>query len=210
QASLTFGTAGLDSIIRPEPTDPPRPKNLPFDKRYLGVLQAEGWTTRSGTNLLSYGERVTIHRERLAAPPPKKGKGAALQKRRTADLIVRFKNARGFEVGRLEQDMAKFVSVLIDQRLYSFDGTVVYAPESCRMNDTVYLQLRVFLLGEAFDQNRIFREETRVVGDLFTIQETEEEKDVRQRQASLVRLFEKIGLEAVEKGVDGVLGKNRQ
>ncbi|RPA82124.1 hypothetical protein BJ508DRAFT_238456 [Ascobolus immersus RN42] len=194
-----------DPVIKAESTpEYTRPKNLPFDKRYLGVLQAEGWTTCSGTNLLQYGERVTIHREKLRTPAPaKKGtaaaKGAHLRQRKTADLIVRFKNSRGFEVGRLEQDMAKFVSVLIDQRLCSFDGTVVYAPEQCRMNDTVYLQLRVFLLGEAFDQNRNFKE-TRVVGDLFTIQETEEEKDVRQRQASLVRLFDKIGLEAVVKG----------
>jgi len=92
--------------------------------------------------LVKYGEAVRIERQKIQ--PPKtmvKGKGktqvqvapkpnSAAAKR--VDVIVRFTNSRGDEIGRLPRNHANWVSTLIDQKVCRFEGTCVYAPERIR------------------------------------------------------------------------------
>lgn len=173
--------------------------------RYIGAFGVEGWTTRSGTNLLKHGDVVKIERQKiqtpktpshrgqakLGAPQPTYRISAAASKR--VDVIVRFTDRTGQEIGRLAKQVANWVSTLMDQRICKFEGTCVYAPERLRTNDTVFLQLRCSLLNSAFFGRGFQVADNRTVGR-FDEPESSEEKDLRLRQVALVRLFQEINL----------------
>ncbi|KAF2453560.1 SNF2 family N-terminal domain-containing protein [Lineolata rhizophorae] len=153
-------------------------------KRYVGAFGVAGWTTRSGHGLLSAGEHVGIERSRSEA-------AAARQ-----DVVVRFTNARGAEVGRLENESAVWISALLDQGVCSFEGTCVYVPEGrVRTGETVFLQLRAYLLRDAFRNEPFVREkagaEKKVWGEG---KETPQDRLLRWKQIGLVKLFDELGL----------------
>ncbi|KAI9051594.1 hypothetical protein LZ554_004638 [Drepanopeziza brunnea f. sp. 'monogermtubi'] len=173
--------------------------------RYFGAFGVEGWATRSGTTLIKHGETVRIERQKILPPKAPIGKGRgrpaqvpALPKPGSAaakrvDVIVRFTNTRGEEIGRLSREVANWVSTLLDQKVCRFEGTCVYAPERIRTNDTIFLQLRCSLLRSAFDNGRFKAPENRQTG-LFEQKESIEEKELRLRQVSLVKMFEEVNL----------------
>ncbi|KAK3296337.1 SNF2 family N-terminal domain-containing protein [Chaetomium fimeti] len=174
------------------------------ESRYIGAFGVEGWTTRSGSNLLRHGDTVKIERQKIQIPKTTSHKGqlkpgtaqptyhvsAAAAKR--VDVIVRFTDSTGREIGRLAKDTANWVSTLMDQKICAFEGTCVYAPERLRTNDTVFLQLRCSLLRSAF--GREFQVADNRTTGRFEESETSEEKDLRLRQVALVRLFQEINL----------------
>lgn len=157
------------------------------DSRYIGSFGVEGWATRSGINLLKYGDALKIERQKIQ---PSKKHGAATKR---VDVIVRFTNDRGMEIGRLAKDTANWVSTLLDQKACHFDATCVYAPERLKTNDTVFIQLRCSLLKSAFNRQAFKLSDNRTTG-LFEEKETTEERDLRLRQVALVRLFQEINL----------------
>jgi DNA repair protein RAD5 len=175
------------------------------DSRYIGAFGVEGWTTRSGVNLLRHGDIVKIERQKIQPPTSNSQKGqsklstsqpasrvsAAAAKR--VDVIVRFTDSTGREIGRLAKETANWVSTLMDQKICKFEGTCVYAPERLRTNDTVFLQLQCSLLSSAFLGRGFQVAENRTVGR-FEETETSEERDLRLRQVALVRLFQEINL----------------
>ncbi|KAK5725222.1 DNA helicase rad5 [Elasticomyces elasticus] len=187
---------GATSSAKPETGLPAVPLDEMPQKRYLGALGVAGWTTRSGTNLLKPNDVVKIERTKQSAPS-KPGRGGKVKQtfRKTQDVIVRFTNAKGEEIGRLEKDNANWISTLIDQKVCSFEGTCVFAPERIRTNDTVYLQLRCFLLKGAFEASNFIKptENNRETG-IFEAKETGDERDLRLRQIGLVKLFSEINL----------------
>lgn len=158
--------------------------------RYVGAFGVEGWATRSGTNLLKHGDAVRIERSKIV--PPKKGKGSLAAMKRV-DVIVRFTDVHGTELGRLAKDTANWVSSLIDQKVCKFEGTCVYAPDRLRTNDTVFLQLRCSLLRSVFQRGSFNMADNRSTG-LFEEKETSQERDLRLRQVAMVRLFQEINL----------------
>lgn len=169
--------------------------------RYVGAFGVEGWTTRSGTNLLKHGDLVKIERQKILPPKPKgKAAGSAVsQPQRSAasrrvDVIVRFTTLDGLELGRLAKDTANWVSTLMDQKVCKFEGTCVYAPERLRTNDTVFLQLRCYILSSAFSARGFPLADDRATS-VFEQQETSEEKELRLRQTALVRLLQEINLQ---------------
>lgn len=171
------------------------------DYRYVGAFGVGAWATRSGADLISIGEPVKIERTKIK-PPVKIGRGGkALQTpkanaaRTRIDVIVRFTNTRGDEVGRLPKETADWVSTLIDQEVCRFDGICFLAPDRVRVNDTIELQLRCSLLRRAFEASGFKKPENnnRTTG-IFEEKETSEEKDLRLRQVALVKLFDEISL----------------
>ncbi|KAK4149130.1 DNA repair protein rad5 [Chaetomidium leptoderma] len=184
-------------------SQPPAPKSMP-DSRYIGAFGVEGWTTRTGINLLRHGDVVKIERQKIQNPKPTPRKGqvklgaqptdrisAAAAKR--VDVIVRFTDSTGREIGRLAKDTANWVSTLMDQKICKFEGICVYAPERLRTNDTVFLQLRCSLLRSAFFSRDFEVADNRTAGR-FEETETSGERDLRLRQVALVRLFQEINL----------------
>lgn len=175
----------LDSSA-PAPT-PIALKSTP-SKRYIGALGVAGWTTRSGTGLLKPDDVIKIERQKQAVQQ-KAGRGGKVKQvvRRTQDMIVRFTNARGDEIGRLEKETAVWISALLDQKLCTFEGHCIFAPDRIRTNDTVYLQLRCYLLRSAFEAGNFIKpsENNRETG-IFEAKESSDERDLRLRQVALV------------------------
>ncbi|KAF2259389.1 DNA repair protein rad5 [Lojkania enalia] len=165
------------------------------DKRYLGSFGAGGWATKSGSRLIRHEERVGIERTKIQ-PPTRIGRGgrARIIPTKRQDVVVRFTNQRGDEVGRLDNECASWISALIDQKVCSFEGSCVYAPQNLRTSDTVYLQLRCYLLRSAFDKKGFKRMDNNRETGFFEEKESQEEKDLRLRQVALVKLFDAINL----------------
>lgn len=181
--------------------DGPKPRmkadiSLTPARRYIGAFGVAGWTTKSGTGLLKAGDVVKIERTRQQVPQ-KIGKGGKIKQtiRRTQDVIVRFTNTKGDEIGRLEKDSALWVSALIDQKVCHFEGSCIFAPDRLRTNDTVYLQLRAYLLRSVFQAGNFIKplDNNRETG-IFEVKETQDERDLRYRQIGLVKLFSEVNL----------------
>lgn len=169
------------------------------EERYVGAFGVDAWATKSGAGLIAHGEKVGIERSKIT-PKTKLGRGGKIiqvaSKNQRSDVVTRFTNSRGEEVGRLPEETAKWVSTLLDQKVCKLDGICVYAPERLRVNDTIYLQLRCYFLRTAFETGDLLRpdDDNRATG-IFEEKESQEEKDLRLRQVSLVQLFNEIGLD---------------
>jgi DNA repair protein RAD5 len=168
------------------------------DKRYVGAFGVTGWATKSGVALLSYGETVRIERTRPSHGPAKYSKVRRLPPSKRVDIVVRFTNSRGEEVGRLENEAAAWVSTLLDQNICHLEGSCVFAPDRIRTSDTIYLQIRCFLLWSAFDTNEFVKLDSNREAGLFETQESTGERQLRLRQVALVRLFDEINLRPVK------------
>lgn len=166
----------------------PALRDMP-SKRYIGSFGVVGWATTSGSGLLKHNEQVSI--ERFKMQPKAKKRVVALKKQ---DVVVRFTNEKGHEVGRLENDSAAWISALIDQNVCSFQGSCVYVPDRIRTSDTIYLQLHAFFLRSAFDKRKFTKPEDNREVSIFEEKETSDERDLRMRQVGLVKLFEAINL----------------
>lgn len=200
-ASRSIASASLPKPPSPAPRIPSPSKSAPA-QRYIGAFGVEGWATRTGTNLLKHGDIIKIERQKIQVPV--RGKAGtigslstmskpSLAASKRVDVIVRFTDTKGAEIGRLAKEAASWVSTLMDQEVCTFEGTCVYAPERLRTNDTVFLQLRCCILKSAFQSSGFKLTENRSTG-IFEEKETNEERDLRLRQVALVRLFHEINL----------------
>jgi DNA repair protein RAD5 len=160
-------------------------------KRYIGAFGVTGWATRSGLGLLTYGETVKIERTKPQVTGAARfGRPAA----KRADVVVRFTNSRGEEVGRLENEYAAWISTLLDQRICQFEGVCVFAPDRIRTNDNVYLQIRSYLLPSAFEASGFAKLDTNRRTLPYNVGESDDEKSLRLKQVALVKLFDEINL----------------
>lgn len=177
-------STGYDSLSRKLPPH-----------RFIGAFGVGGWATRSGPALLKHGDPVKIERAR-SQPTTKRVRGGKSMMNHKGDVLTRFTNSAGQEVGRLPHETAEWVSTLIDQKICHFEGVCVFSDDRLRVNDTIYLQLQCFLRREVF-QSDLFKgsttDDNRSVG-LFEEKENLEEKNLRLRQVSLVKLFDAIEL----------------
>lgn len=200
-SNLIIPSVPIDEMDRPESftENLPAPSS-PLDcleampqYRYVGAFGVGAWATRSGTGLVKHGESVKIERTKIKPKPGRGGRSNAARMR--TDIVVRFTNINGDEIGRLPQDTALWVSTLMDQKVCRFDGACVFSPERVRVNDTIYLQLRCSLLQSAFEAEGFVKPEdnNRTTG-IFEEKETSAEKGLRLRQVALVKLFEEINL----------------
>lgn len=167
------------------------------DYRYVGAFGVGAWATRSGTGLIKMGEAIKIERTKIKAPT-KIGRGGKVTQTNAArirgDVIVRFTNSRGEEVGRLPKETANWVSPLMDQKVCQFDGVCFLAPERIRVNDTIELQLRCSLLKRAFEASGFQKPEDNRSTGFFEEKETSDEKNLRLRQVAMVKLFDEVNL----------------
>lgn len=199
QRELSFGrTVKAEQDDSASTVSLPKPARLDSmpSRRYIGSLGVSGWTTCSGVRLLKPDDPVKIERYRQQIVQ-KTGRGGQMvqQIRRTQDVIVRFSNSSGKEIGRLESETAIWISALIDQGVCQFEGRCIFAPERLYTNDTVYIQLHCFLLRPVFSSSSYIKpqDNNRQTG-LFEVNETNEERDLRLRQIGLVKLFSEVNL----------------
>ncbi|GFF34743.1 DNA repair protein rad5 [Aspergillus lentulus] len=183
------------TTVNQKPNRAPSRRSLPQSSRYIGAFGVGAWATRSGVGLLKHGEHVNVERAR-SQPISKRGRGGKLITNQKGDVLTRFTNKSGQEIGRLPRETAEWVSTLIDQKICKFEGICVFAPDRVRVNDTIYLQLWCYLRKEAFLPRNLWNmsDDNRSTA-LFEEQESAEEKQLRLRQVALVKLFDEIGLQ---------------
>ncbi|KAL3451843.1 SNF2 family N-terminal domain-containing protein [Aspergillus insuetus] len=182
-----------EEIARPVGGGPSRPMTQPT-RRYIGAFGVGAWATRSGVGLVKHGDTVNIERAR-SQPLSTRGRGGKTRVNNKGDVLTRFTNSGGQEIGRLSRESAEWVSTLLDQKVCELRGVCVFVPDRLRVNDTIYLQLWCYLRIEAF-QPRILSlsaDDNRAT-TIFEDQESAEEKQLRLRQVALVKLFDEIGL----------------
>lgn len=172
----------------------PRPITRMPETRYVGAFGAAGWATRSGIGILKHGEACKIDRQKRQQTKLGRGGKPLPVARQKADVVVRFTNVKGDEVGRLPNETATWVSSLMDQQVCHFEGVCVFAPERVRVNDTIYIQIRAFLRRSTFEGGLIKPLENNRKTGIFEEKETTEEQDLRLRQVALVKLFDEINL----------------
>ncbi|KAF2421570.1 DNA repair protein, RAD5 [Tothia fuscella] len=182
----------------PVPTRTIEPWIAMPNKRYIGAFGVTAWATRSGSGLISYGDEVKIERTKPQGPGGSRKTGK-LARSAQKDVVVRFTNSRGEEIGRLENDYAAWISTLIDQKVCIFQGNCVYAPERLRTSDNIYLQLRCFLLKTGFESGNITKpvENNRKM-NLFEAKESVDERNLRLRQVALIKMFDEIKLHPLQ------------
>ena len=195
-ATHQLNTTEKEAVLEQEPNNSAKVvlERMP-EHRYVGAFGVGAWATRSGTGLVKHGEHVNIERTRMKHPKVGRGGKPIPLIRQRADIIVRFTNRMGQEIGRLPQDTASWVSSLMDTSVCHFEGTCVFAPDRVRINDTIYLQVGCSILRRTFDSAGFIKptDNNRATG-FFEEKETSEEQELRLRQVALVKLFQEINL----------------
>ncbi|KAI0640000.1 SNF2 family N-terminal domain-containing protein [Trametes polyzona] len=110
------------------------------------------------------------------------------------DSVVILTNTRGFEFGRLPQEVASWVSRLLDLDIVEFKKcTMVDCPDKLTTGVDLIVSLSVYIKASAFRSPSLSSDEKPKV--MFNEgQETEAEQILRERKASLVSLFKRIHL----------------
>ncbi|KAH9849280.1 SNF2 family N-terminal domain-containing protein [Lenzites betulinus] len=114
--------------------------------------------------------------------------------RKKQDSVVILTNTRGFEFGRLPQDVASWVSRLLDLDIVEFKKcTMVECPDRLATGADLIVSLSVYIKASAFRPPSVSSDEKGKV--MFNEgQETEDEQILRERKTSLVSLFKRINL----------------
>lgn len=131
-------------------------------------------------------------------------------KKAKTDSIVRLFNSRGFEFGRLPTDVSWWASKLLDlggcillclYMIYScwlsgiveFRGTMTDCPEKLTTGATLIVALHAYMLASAFTPPAVSQAEDKPV--MFNEGlETVDEKKLRERKESVLKLFDVVGL----------------
>ena len=172
-------------------------KTRTWKKLYLGAFGCQGYLTRSTT--LVAGQKLSITRQSLNQPTAKPKARSKTPRpaymegpKAKINYITRF-CVDGAEVGRLPQDEAMVMSTLLDLDMCHFEGVVIYASERARTGSNVDLQISCYIKRSAFQtkstpSSGIVMQET---------QETSEERMLKMRRFSLLKLLDLIGLAPV-------------
>uniref|UniRef100_A0A060T5S8 DNA repair protein RAD5 n=1 Tax=Blastobotrys adeninivorans TaxID=409370 RepID=A0A060T5S8_BLAAD len=157
-----------------------------WTQRFIGSFQAEIIATRSGKNLIEFGEKLIVKR----IPPSHSSRST------NDDFVVRVMRERDHtEIARLSEPDARFVAVLVDAGLCQFTATGIFADDKVRLGDYMIIQVECFLLRSAFSiriDNPIHDHSSSKVASFDNSIETSDDKHMRLRQLGLVNLFNKI------------------
>ncbi|KAJ7242607.1 P-loop containing nucleoside triphosphate hydrolase protein [Mycena haematopus] len=208
QAENASGSKDASSRKNPQKTSAP-----PAKKR--DMVFAHAWSNVSGKGYIKNGEEVKIMREPQEskksggskAETKKKGDGKKQMsltsmlkqpsknssKSKKIDTIVRLYNTRGFEFGRLPQDVSSWMAKLLDLGIVEFRGKMMECPEKLSTGATLIVTANVYMLPTAFKASKLETEDRPTV--MFSEgAETLDEQMLRERKASILKLFDVLNL----------------
>lgn len=87
------------------------------------------WSLTKGQSPVKEGDKVNIVRDNVI---------------NSSNKIVRF-SIKGKEIGRLPKEVADYISTLIDFKLCTFEGTIVWCPSTLKMGDDMILMIQCYL-----------------------------------------------------------------
>ncbi|KAF8557658.1 hypothetical protein OG21DRAFT_1482121 [Imleria badia] len=190
----------------------PKPA-IKSDGTHLGTfLVPNAWSTVKGKGYIKPGDEVRIERDSpedtsASGTTSVKGKKKQLtlkamlksqpakNVKRKVDTIVRLTNNGGFEFGRLPQDIAGWVSKLLDMGLINFRGsTMVDCPPVLYSGADMIVSLSVYISASAFKPVNAPDASTHPKVMFGQGKETEQEQSLRERKAALLTLFDAVNL----------------
>ncbi|KAF9583253.1 DNA helicase rad5 [Lunasporangiospora selenospora] len=113
--------------------------------------------------------------------------------------VVRFTTQKGFEIGRLQVDTARWVSKLMDFGLAEFQGSIIYTPPILSTGAEIVLSMRCYLTAAAFStleaSNKLLgtrsKQSMTIVNDSL---ETEYEVELKNRKFAVNLMFKELDL----------------
>ncbi|KAJ7044998.1 DNA repair protein RAD5 [Mycena alexandri] len=186
-----------------------------FPATYIGeVVFGHAWSNVSGKGYIKIGEEVKIMREPQgdakkngSSTAKKTGEGkkqmsitammkqpAKTPKNKKADTIVRLYNSRGFEFGRLPQDQSSWMAKLLDLGIVEFRGKMTDCPDKLSTGATLIVTADIYLLPAAFKPVRSDGGDDKPTLMFSEGAETLDEQTLRERKASILKLFDVLGL----------------
>ena len=188
---------------------------------YLGeVVIDNAYSLVSGRDAIKAGEKIWLYRDKHTSDPMrmkstpltkskdtkanlkqltltgvvKKSAASTKLDKRKVDHIVYIINSSKRQIGRVPVDVGAWVSVLMDTDIAWFTGTVIDAPSTLRMGNTILVSLRIYITPTAFTKPTF----TNSVGDTQTFfnegAESTDEVVLREKKTSLLRLFSILSL----------------
>lgn len=130
------------------------------------------------------------------------GDGSSVRKAGTAaaaqsPTIVRFNNARGFEVGRLPTSDGAFLAPLLEAGLVELSGEVIDCPAELGMGVDILLRIDASLTRRAFEPGSFAATNqagSGPAGAFWQEVETDAERAMRVRKVALGKLFDRLSL----------------
>ncbi|OCH95686.1 hypothetical protein OBBRIDRAFT_871170 [Obba rivulosa] len=207
-----------------------------FTSKYLGsFLIGNAWSTVRGSGYVKPGDEILVERDQPETSTTKKTQTANQKKsggakkqlsiatmlkaqppkfaKKKEDTVVRLTNKRGFEFGRLPQDVASWVSRLIDLDIVDFHGsTVIDCPLTLRSGVDLIVSLSIHIKASAFKPPSTSAKE-KPPATFNEGQETEAEQILRERKSALLNLFKNLDLKpnrgtSITQKVPGKLDQN--
>ncbi|TIB13798.1 hypothetical protein E3P89_01653 [Wallemia ichthyophaga] len=183
--------------------------------RFIGEIIISGWSTVNGKGYARSGEQVLVERDKnkqaeKTGKNGKNGKGktstlkgfAAKSSNKSENTIIRFRNMRGFEVGRLPSNHTSYLSRLLDKQIIELTGTLMDCDETLRSGDTIILSLQVYLHPKAFAQKNSSKSNSNntdgQASKISQSEESQQEKELAGRQEALMKVFHHTSLSPIE------------
>ncbi|KAJ9095987.1 hypothetical protein QFC21_005350 [Naganishia friedmannii] len=113
------------------------------------------------------------------------------------DTIIRFRNTRGFEIGRLPSAITKHLAPLLAADLIYLSGTVVDCPTVLTVGCDIVLEVWVYLTKKAFDVHAAAEDKDSEKVTWGKEGETPVQRELRMRKDALAKLFERVSLRPV-------------
>ncbi|KAF8204424.1 DNA repair protein RAD5 [Mycena galopus ATCC 62051] len=197
-------------ISSPTPADSP--------PTFIGeMVFAHAWSNVTGKSYIKVGDEVKIMRE--PQQEPKKSGGSKVETKKKAgdgkkqmsltsmlkqlpkssknkktDTIVRLYNSRGFEFGRLPQDVSSWMAKLLDLGIVEFRGKMMECPEKLSTGATLIITADVYMLPTAFKASKSKADDDQPTVMFSEGAETLDEQILRERKASILKLFDVLNL----------------
>lgn len=201
-----------------------------FAATYIGeFVVSNAWSNVSGNGYVKHNDPVRIERDQKDGSQPsssKKGAGkpttngkkqlsiATMFKpqpvqpsKKKADSIVRLLNSRGFEFGRLPQDVSSWVSKLLDLSIVELRGKMTDCPERLSTGASLIITIDVYMLPAAFVPVGHTTSEHRSKLNFSEGSETQGELELRERKMAILKMFDVLGLKPRAGAIQGG-GKN--
>lgn len=113
------------------------------------------------------------------------------------DTIIRFRNTRGFEIGRLPSAITKHLAPLLAADLIYLSGTVVDCPTVLTVGCDIVLEVWIYLTKKAFDCHAAAEDQESEKVTWGKEGETPVQRELRMRKDALAKLFDRVSLRPV-------------
>lgn len=168
----------------------------------LAKSAGKGKGKSSGPTVIKNGKVVKQSTLSLGSKPKPKpvattSKPVTTSANNPQDTIIRFSNARGFEIGRLPTALARHLAPLLASNLIHLSGTIIDCPTPLVIGCDITLEVSVYLTREAFRTQEAREDAESEKATWGKEGETIVQRELRMRKDSLAKLFERVGLKPV-------------